>query len=152
MRDVSFHSNEVNGRERRVFKTLAMRHKRFSFLLVAACLSAMVACGGNGTPQRCDFPPSISSISPDTTTAGGPAFTLTVNGNSFEAQSTLRWNGIAKITHVVNSGQLTADIPASDIANPGTVKVIVHSPNTSVPGDVTPCGGDSNSLVFSIDP
>jgi hypothetical protein len=77
---------------------------------------------------------------------------LTVNGDSFETQSTLRWNGAAKVTHIVNSGQLTADIPASDITNPGTVKIRVHSPNTFVPGDIMPCGGDSNSLAFNIDP
>ena len=135
-----------------MFKTTAMRHKRFSLLLFAAGLSGMVACGGHGAAQHCDFPPSISSISPSTTTAGGPAFTLTVNGDSFETQSTVRWNGTAKVTHVLNSGQLTADIPASDIPNPGTVKIRVHSPNTSLPWDLTPCGGDSNSLVFSIDP
>jgi hypothetical protein len=129
-----------------------MRQKRFSLLLFAAGLAAMVACGGNGPAQRCDFPPSISSIFPSTTTSGGPAFKLTVNGDSFESQSTLRWNGIAKVTHIVNAGQLTADIPASDIANPETVKITVHSPNTSLPGDVMPCGGDSNSLTFSIDP
>jgi hypothetical protein len=129
-----------------------MRHKRFSLLVFAAGLSGMVGCGGHGAAQRCDFPPSISSISPSTTTARGPAFTLTANGDSFESQSTLRWNGTAKVTHIVNSGQLTADIPASDIANPGTVKITVHSPNTSLPGDVMPCGGDSNSLTFNIDP
>ena len=129
----------------------AMRRKR-SLLLLAAGLSGIVGCGGNGTAQRCDLPPSISSLSPSNTTAGGPAFTLTVNGASFETQSTVRWNGADQPTNVVNSGQLRAAIPASNIADPGTVKISVHSPNTSVLGDTMPCGGDSNSLAFSINP
>ena len=47
---------------------------------------------------------------------------LTVNAQSFESLSTLQWNGAAQQTNVVNSGELTAVIPASDIANSGTLK------------------------------
>jgi hypothetical protein len=61
-------------------------------------------------------------------------------------------NGAARQTNVVNSGWLTAVILASDIADPGTAKISVHSPNTFVSGNLTPCGGDSNSLAFSINP
>jgi len=120
------------------------------FLLLAVGLLGMVACG-NGA-QHCDFPPAIASLSPSSITAGGPQFMLTVNAQSFESLSTLQWNGAAQQTNVVNSGELTAVIPASDIANSGMVKISVHSPNTSQLGDVSPCGGDSNSFPFNINP
>lgn len=37
--------------------------------------------------------PSISSISPNSATAGGAQFTLTVNGTNFVSGATVRWNG-----------------------------------------------------------
>jgi IPT/TIG domain len=133
-------------------KKSAMTHNRFSLLLVSLGLLGIIACGGNGPAQTCDFPPSISSLSPTSVTAGGPQFTLTVIGDSFETQSILRFNGASQQTNVINSGKLMALITASDIADPGSAKVSVHSPNTFVPGSLTTCGGDSNSLAFSINP
>jgi IPT/TIG domain len=100
-----------------------MTHYRFSLLLVSLGLLGIIACGGNGPAQTCDFPPSISSLSPSSITAGGPQFTLTVIGDSFETQSILRWNGAAQQTNVFNSGKLTAFITASDIADPCTGKL-----------------------------
>ncbi len=86
--------------------------------------------------------PRITSISPETTLAGGPAFTLIVIGTNFVSDSVVRWNGSPRPTTFVNSTQLTAEIPASDIATAGTASV---SGFTSPPG-----GGDSNSLTFNI--
>jgi hypothetical protein len=37
--------------------------------------------------------PTISSISPSSAQAGGAAFTLTVNGSGFAANSIILWNG-----------------------------------------------------------
>src|SRR6202011_985458 len=39
--------------------------------------------------------PSITSISPSTAMAGGPAFTLTVNGSGYTNTSTVQWNGLS---------------------------------------------------------
>ncbi|HZV99039.1 MAG TPA: galactose oxidase-like domain-containing protein, partial [Methylophilaceae bacterium] len=86
--------------------------------------------------------PSVSSISPTSAAAGGPAFTLTVNGSNFVAGSTVRWNGSDRTTTLVSATQLTAAIPASDITTAGTAQVTVFNP--------TPGGGTSSALTFTI--
>ena len=68
---------------------------------------------------------SITSISPSSATAGGAAFTLTVNGVNFDNTSVARWNGVKLSTTFVNSSQLKASVPASDIATAGTFQVTV---------------------------
>jgi hypothetical protein len=85
--------------------------------------------------------PVITSLSPNTATAGGAAFTLTVNGAGFAAGAIVQWNGTALPTTFVNSNQLTAQVAASFIASPGTVTVTV------VEGGVT-----STSATFTIGP
>jgi len=86
--------------------------------------------------------PSLGSLVPNSATAGGPAFTLTVNGSNFVNGSVVRWNGANRTTTFVNSNQVTASIPASDIAAPGSANVTVFNP--------APGGGTSNTLSFSI--
>jgi hypothetical protein len=70
------------------------------------------------------------------------AFTLTVNGTGFVNGSAVRWNAGDRVTTFVSSTQLTAAIPATDIAVAGTAQVTVFNP---VPG-----GGTSNSRDFTI--
>src|SRR5206468_4786754 len=84
--------------------------------------------------------PAISSISPSSASAGGPAFTLTVNGSEFIPLSVVRWNGADRPTSFVGLSQLTASISASDIASPGTASVTVS----------TPILGTSNAVMFTI--
>ena len=86
--------------------------------------------------------PTITSLSPDWATAGGPAFTLTVNGANFVNGSTVHWDGAARTTTFVSSTQLTGAITAADIATAGTVSVTVVNP--------APDGGTSNALPFTI--
>ena len=90
--------------------------------------------------------PTITTLIPDTRPAGGPPFTLTVNGSDFVDQSSVvRWNGIARPTTFVSPSQLTADIPAADLAAMGTAWVTVSN---SPPG-----GGISNPpAIFTIGP
>lgn len=88
--------------------------------------------------------PTATSISPASTTAGSPAFTLTVTGTNFVAGSTVRWNGADRATTYVSSTQLTASIPSSDVAATGSVPVTVFNP---LPG-----GGTSNALTFTVGP
>lgn len=87
--------------------------------------------------------PAISGISPTFTKAGGSAFTLTVNGAGFIASSTIYWGNTALATTYVNATQLTAQIPATDIAAPGTIAITAVTP--------APGGGTSNTLQFEVD-
>jgi hypothetical protein len=86
--------------------------------------------------------PSPGSLSPSSATAGGPAFTLTVNGTGFIPSSVVTWNGTNRTTTFVNFTQLTAAIAAADIATAGTAQVRVVNP--------TPGGGTSAPLNFTI--
>lgn len=67
---------------------------------------------------------------------------LTVNGSNFSPLSLVQWNGSARGTTFVSSNQLTAAIPAIDLASAGTVQVTVSTPS--------PGGGVSSPLMFAI--
>ena len=80
----------------------------------------VIPAGGNSGP-------SLSSLSPNSATAGGAAFTLTVNGSGFVSGSTVQWNGSALLTTYVSASQLTASVSASFIASQGTANVTVQN-------------------------
>ena len=76
--------------------------------------------------------PAISSLSPSSAMAGGPAFTLTVNGTGFFSGAVVNWNGSPLPTNFVSATQLAAQVAASLIAAPGTATVtVVESGATS---------------------
>ncbi len=87
-------------------------------------------------PQELPFP-TLTSLSPASVNAGGAAFTLTVNGTNFVTASSVRWNGNSRPTTFVSSTQLTAAIPASDIANAGSGQVSVLNPVSSTSNVLT---------------
>jgi hypothetical protein len=87
--------------------------------------------------------PAISSLSPAYASASGAAFTLTVNGTGFVANSTVNWGATALTTTYVSASKLTAAVTASEIASAGTSPVTVITP--------APGGGTSNVLTFEID-
>ena len=86
--------------------------------------------------------PTTFTLSPSSATAGGAAFTLTVNGFSFATTSTVNWNGAPRTTTFVSATQLTAAILASDIAGAGTAFVTVTNP--------APGAGTTPAVVFTI--
>jgi hypothetical protein len=79
---------------------------------------------------------------PTSAAPGGAGFTLTVNGGGFVTNSVVTWNGRALATHFVNGTQLTAAVPASEIAAAGTASVMIASP--------APGGGISDVNFFPI--
>jgi FG-GAP-like repeat/Bacterial Ig-like domain (group 3)/Chitobiase/beta-hexosaminidase C-terminal domain len=87
--------------------------------------------------------PVLNSMTPAFTTAGGSGFTLTVNGTGFVSTSTVNWGTTALATQFVSPAQLTAQVVAAEIANPGITQITV---NTPVPG-----GDVSNTLAFEVD-
>lgn len=86
--------------------------------------------------------PTTTSISPNPVTAGGSAFTLTVNGTNFNSQSVVRFNGSNRTTTLVSATQLQAAITAADIATAGTASITVFNP--------TPGGGTSGGQTLTI--
>lgn len=79
---------------------------------------------------------------PDTVTPGGPAFSLTVNGTGFVSGATVHFNGTLLLTTFISENQLSAAVPASSIAAPGTASISVSNPG--------PSGGISNVIPFSV--
>lgn len=80
--------------------------------------------------------PSITQLNPDSATAGGAAFTLTVNGANFAPKAVVNWNGVAQTTNTtyVSGSQLTVAVPASLIENAGSAQITVTNPATSGTG------------------
>jgi uncharacterized protein (TIGR03437 family) len=86
--------------------------------------------------------PTLTSLSPTSATAGSAGFTLTATGANFVNTSVVQWNGSARTTTFVSATQLTAAIPAQDVASSGTAQVTVLNP--------TPGGGTSAPQTFTI--
>jgi hypothetical protein len=79
---------------------------------------------------------------PDAAAPGGGEFTLTVNGTGFVSNSVVNWNDTPLATQFVSGSQLTATVPAADIATARTASVTVVNP--------TPGGGTSNVTFFTV--
>jgi hypothetical protein len=104
---------------------------------------------GGGTSNTATFTiqasnpvPTITAINPSSAVAGSGGFTLTITGTNFVNSSVVRWNGSDRPTTFVSSTQLTAAIPASDVATAGTANVTVFNP--------APGGGESGAATFTI--
>jgi hypothetical protein len=104
--------------------------------LLVTFTALTLACGYSAktTPPVAGTVPTIAALSPSSITAGGPAFTLTVNGNNFGGKAVVNWNGAAQATTVLSSNQVTAAVPAAAISTAGTVAVTVTNPATSGTG------------------
>ena len=86
--------------------------------------------------------PSMTSATPNPVTAGGPQFTLTVDGANFTQNSIVRWNGSNRATTYVDSTTLQATITAADIAAISDADVNVFTP--------APGGGLSNTVIVNV--
>jgi YVTN family beta-propeller protein len=91
--------------------------------------------------------PTISELNLSCALAGAQAFTLSVYGSNFLPSSVVRWNGSDRATTLASgfppeNQLLTAQIPASDIAAPGTAAVSVFNPS--------PGGGSSTNSTLPI--
>ena len=73
---------------------------------------------------------SIASLSPTSAVAGGPTFTLRVNG-SFAPRRCPAVERHAAYPYVCQRYELDAQVPASLIASPGSANVTVVNPNAS---------------------
>jgi hypothetical protein len=84
-----------------------------------------------GTSGTVLFPvaPLLSAVTPNSAIAGSPALPISVNGAGFvqESVTTVNWNGAALATAFVSPTQLTATIPAADLAATTTANLTVTS-------------------------
>ncbi len=90
--------------------------------------------GGNSNAQTLAVQnpaPALTSINPTAATAGAAQFTLTVNGSSFVNGATVNWSGAALTTTFSSATQLTAVVPASDVATGATISVTVTNPGSA---------------------
>jgi hypothetical protein len=94
------------------------------------------------TPAGNPVPFLNQPLVPDAAAPGGPQFTLSVNGTGFVSASTVDFNGTALATTFVSSKQLTAVVPANDIATAATASITVVNPS--------PGGGISNVVYFPV--
>jgi hypothetical protein len=67
----------------------------------------------------------LASISPPIATAGGGAFTLTINGQGFTSSTAAYINGVFRTPTFVSSTQITVAMTPTDIATPGAFQVAV---------------------------
>lgn len=86
--------------------------------------------------------PSPTNLSPASVTHPGFNTWVTITGSNFVPGSVALWNGSARTTKFVNSGQLQVAIAVADLATPKTAKIRVVNP---LPG-----GGTSAALTFVV--
>jgi hypothetical protein len=108
-----------------------------------------LGCGGYSAPNApmptAGTVPVMMQLVPNTAKAGDPGFTLTVNGNSFNSDATVNWNGSKQGTTFVSGNQLTTSIPMADIATAGSVSVTVTNPGHPA-GGIYGAGGTSTAV------
>jgi trimeric autotransporter adhesin len=122
----------------------------------AAAVTVFTQSPGGGVSSQATFTiasqpspvPAVTSISPATAFAGGPSFTLTVNGTNFVSGSTVLWNGGNRATTFFNSTLLAAAITSTDIQTAGTAQVPVVGQVAVL--NPLPGGGASNTKILNI--
>ncbi len=103
-----------------------------------------------------DAPLALVTLSPPFVVAGGPAYMQTVIGTGFNATSTLRWNGSPRVTTLVSTTQLRAQVSAADIASVGTATLTVvnggSTPGTSAGQALTIGLPSTEAVAFQVNP
>jgi hypothetical protein len=98
--------------------------------LAVVIAAGLTGCGSGGTATAPTLlAAAITTLSPATATVGAGAFTLTVNGSNFVSGAVVNFNGSPRTTNFVSTTQLTASIPASDVASAGTAPITVSNPS-----------------------
>src|SRR5438552_6773769 len=86
--------------------------------------------------------PTLSSISPTSTTTCAGSFSLTLNGTNFANNAKVNFGATQLTPTTSSSTQLVVTVPASSVATAGTVSVTVVNPGGG--------GGTSNAQTLTI--
>jgi hypothetical protein len=97
--------------------------KKLYFVRLVMLLVSTVALA-----QSNPIPLINDPLVPTSAAPGGVSFTLTINGTGFVSSSIVTWNGSPLATSFVSGSQLTATVPAANIAAAGTASVRVLNP------------------------
>jgi len=108
--------------------------------------SATLAISNPG-PQLTSISPAAigidgSSVQAATVLVAATSSVVALNGGGFTSQSAITANGTSLATTFVSATQLTATVPASLIASPGVLQLMVSTP--------APGGGTTSSLSFTV--
>jgi hypothetical protein len=87
--------------------------------------------------------PTLTSLVPPTTCAGGPDLNVTLQGTGFVNGATGRIEGALRTTSFNNAVLVTMAVQAADIATPGVVNIDLLG--------AAPAGGLTGSLPFTIE-
>src|SRR5205823_4098468 len=93
--------------------------------------------GSGGNPS-----PNITSLSPSSAYQGSSGLKLTIIGTGFVSSSVAFTNNSPLPTTFVSASQLTAQVPASDLANQTSFNIYVNNP--------APGGGTGLSATFQV--
>ncbi|WP_297900951.1 IPT/TIG domain-containing protein [Metallibacterium sp.] len=111
-----------------------------------ATVSVVTPAPGGGSASASfavDYPvPILSAISPTSAQGGASSVTITATGSNFVPVSTIDWNGKALSTSYVSATQLSASVPAGDLAAGGSIAVTAATP--------APGGGTSSAITFAV--
>ena len=114
----------------------------FGAVLLIAILP-IVACGYgsgyNGGMNMTGAAPKITELVPNDILAGNPDFTMTVNGSGFGTGATVFWNGSPLTSSYITGNQITAAVPAANVATAAKISVYVRSGSQN-----------SNMLTFTV--
>ncbi len=123
--------------------------KRFLAALAVAVAAMFAAdgCSNNNTTFQGNTGAFIAFLAPTDAIAGSPDLTLTVLGQGFVAKTVVQWNGKNLATTFLSGTQVTAVVPAADIAKQGTATVNSLNPHKGGQDN-----GLSNTIVFIIRP
>ena len=91
--------------------------------------------------------PVIERLDPPLGAAGSGPITLSIFGRDFRPNSVARWNGKDRTTTVVNSTELKATIPATDLVGIISADVTVFTPNSA---ESTPATFRTASCTYSL--
>ena len=112
-----------------------------TFTLLGLIAAGCGGGGNNSSPAPPAPAPSVilTTLAPKTAVAGSADLIVTATGSGYTTSSVLKWNGTALMTNYVSATSLTATIPASDLATPGTISVTVADSSS----------GDAGSAVVT---
>ena len=117
-----------------------MRLSSSAALLVL--LSAGLSACKDATGSRSAPVPVLTSVSPDTATAGRTDVVFTVVGTGFRPESAVRWNDTPLATTYLSETQLRANVPEGQLQNAGPAAITVATP--------APGGGTSVAGTFTV--